>query len=103
MRSDPIAGDAVAQRDPASDCSGRLHASVASFTAQNGLDPYLGLMQPLRKEDLFTGIDARTLEDPPWTPPSETSFDTFRGLLLAGALGVPFWAAVFLICWWIWL
>jgi hypothetical protein len=77
--------------------------SVAYSTAQIAIHPYLGIMQPLRKEDVFTPFEPRTLEDSPWNPSSESSFDTFRGLLMAGALGLPMWAAVLLLTWWVWL
>jgi hypothetical protein len=61
-------------------------------------------MQPLHKEDVFTGTDftgtdTRTLENYLWMLLSETRFDTPRGFLLAAALGLPLW---FVVLWLLW-
>ena len=72
--------------------------AVADFTAQNRNVPYLGCMQPLRKEDLFTGPDLRIVENHPTMLPVESTFDPLRGLLMGGAYSGLFWAVV-LICW----
>jgi hypothetical protein len=76
---------------------------VAFSTARITIHPYLGYMQPLRREDVFTGFDAQVLDKDAWSPPPESSFDTIRGLLMAGVLGLPAWAVVILVCWMIWL
>jgi hypothetical protein len=78
-------------------------AFVAFSTAGNAIHPYLGYMQPLWKEDVFTGVSTHALDRELWSPPSRNQFDTFRGLLTAGAVGLPTWAIVILFCYWIWL
>ena len=78
-------------------------AIVAYFTVQRANDPYLGFMLPLRKEDVFADPDIRILENHPGMPPSESSFNPLRGVLTAGALSLPIWAVVLVLCWRIWL
>lgn len=77
-------------------------ARVAFSTAQVADGPYLGFMQPLRKEEALTGVDPRTLEDSTDVIEPDSSFKTFGGLLLATALGLYSWAALLLLLRWIW-
>lgn len=59
-------------------------------------------MQPLRKEDVFIDVDTSHLHARVWEPESEGCYETFRGLLMAGAIGLPLWAMVIALCWLIW-
>ena len=77
---------------------------MAHSTAQNAIGSYLGSMQPLHKEDVFTGTDitgtdTRTLENHLWMLLSETRFDTPRGFLMASALSLPLWSVVLWLLW----
>jgi len=76
---------------------------VASFTALISIRAYFGYMQPLRKTDVFGANQTQILDNQPWTPRAEDTFDTVRGLLTAAVLGLPLWAGMLLLGWWIWL
>ena len=58
-------------------------------------------MQPLRKDEVFAGLDPRGPEDSMELTTPETTFNTFGGLLLASALGLYTWAALLLALRWI--
>ncbi len=59
-------------------------------------------MQPLRTEDVFTGVDTGVFQSLLDQQPSESCFDTFRGFLLACVLGLPLWALLILAGYWLW-
>lgn len=58
-------------------------------------------MQPLRKEEAFASLDPRGPEDSMDFTESDSSLNTFGGLLLATALGLYSWAALLLILRWV--
>ena len=58
-------------------------------------------MQPLRKREALPGLDPQTPEDFGDMTDSESSFNTYGGLLLATALGLYCWAALLLLLRWL--
>ena len=72
---------------------------MAPFTAGIASDPYLGYMRRQIREDTFSGVDTDTFTTSDWMTPAEGSFETFRGFLLAGAIGLPIWAVILLLSW----